>query len=179
MNYTQNHHLPQWIKSDPIRMEDFNDAMASIESGLNTADTALSKAGAAQSAASSALSKANAAQSAAQTAQSVANAAQSAANRAFSTENMPFVVGSYVGCGTEAAHIGLGFKPSLVIVSGVTESASGFDPAYFVITRENQNVCRRLDIMPKGFCAYPDGNQGVTYPRMNELGRTYDYIAFR
>ena len=172
MNYTQNHHLPQWVKSDRIRMDDFNDAMANIESGLNAAD-------AAQSAAASALSKANAAQSAAQTAQSAANAAQSAANRAFSTENMPFVVGSYVGCGTEAAHIGLGFKPSLVIVSGVTESASGFDPAYFVITRENQNVCRRLDIMPKGFCAYPDGNQGVTYPRMNELGRTYDYIAFR
>ena len=172
MNYTQNHHLPQWVQSDRIRMDDFNDAMANIESGLNAAD-------AAQSAAASALSKANAAQSAAQTAQSVANAAQSAANRAFSTENMPFVVGSYVGCGTEAAHIGLGFKPSLVIVSGVTESASGFDPAYFVITRENQNVCRRLDIMPKGFCAYPDGNQGVTYPRMNELGRTYDYIAFR
>ena len=137
MNYTQNHHLPQWVKSDRIRMDDFNDAMANIESGLNAAD-------AAQSAAASALSKANAAQSA-------ANAAQSAANRAFSTENMPFVVGSYVGCGTEAAHIGLGFKPSLVIVSGVTESASGFDPAYFVITRENQNVCRRLDIMPKGF----------------------------
>ena len=172
MNYTQNHHLPQWVQSDRIRMDDFNDAMANIESGLNAAD-------AAQSAAASALSKANAAQSAAQTAQSVANAAQSAANRAFSTENMPFVVGSYVGCGTEAAHIGLGFKPSLVIVSGVTESASGFDPAYFVITREYHNVCRRLDIMPKGFCAYPDGNQGVTYPRMNELGRTYDYIAFR
>ena len=172
MNSTQNHHLPQWVQSDRIRMDDFNDAMANIESGLNAAD-------AAQSAAASALSKANAAQSAAQTAQSAANAAQSAANRALCTDNMPFVVGSYVGCGTEAAHIGLGFKPSLVIVSGVTESASGFDPAYFVITRENQNVCRRLDIMPKGFCAYPDGNQGVTYPRMNELGRTYDYIAFR
>lgn len=37
MNYTQNHHLPQWVKSDRIRMEDFNDAMANIESGLDQA----------------------------------------------------------------------------------------------------------------------------------------------
>ena len=37
MNYTPNHHLPQWVKSDRIRMEDFNDAMANIESGLDQA----------------------------------------------------------------------------------------------------------------------------------------------
>ena len=145
MNYAPNHHLPQWVESDRILMDDFNDAMASIDAGM----------------------KAN------------ANAAQSAANSAFSATNMPFVVGSYVGQGNEAAHIGLGFRPSFVIVSGIRESADGFDPAYFVLTAETQNVCRRLEIMPLGFCAYPDGQAGVTYPRMNELGRTYDYIAFR
>ena len=37
MNYTPNHHLPQWVKSDRVRMEDFNEAMASIESGLDQA----------------------------------------------------------------------------------------------------------------------------------------------
>ena len=37
MNYTPNHHLPQWAKSDRIRMEDFNDAMANIASGLDQA----------------------------------------------------------------------------------------------------------------------------------------------
>ena len=35
MNYTTNYHLPQWVESDRIMMEDFNDAMASIETGLS------------------------------------------------------------------------------------------------------------------------------------------------
>jgi len=39
MNYTKNHHLPQWVESDLLRMEDFNEAMASIESGINSAQS--------------------------------------------------------------------------------------------------------------------------------------------
>ena len=35
MDYTKNHHLPQWVKSDRIMMDDFNAAFASIEDGLN------------------------------------------------------------------------------------------------------------------------------------------------
>ena len=35
MNYTENYHLPQWVKEDRIMMEDFNAAMAGIEKGLN------------------------------------------------------------------------------------------------------------------------------------------------
>lgn len=34
MNYTENYHLPQWVKSDRIMMEDFNRMCADIESGL-------------------------------------------------------------------------------------------------------------------------------------------------
>jgi len=34
MNYTSNHHLPQWVKSDRVRMDDFNAAMANIENGM-------------------------------------------------------------------------------------------------------------------------------------------------
>jgi len=34
MDYTKNYHLPQWVDDDLIRRTDFNDAMASIESGL-------------------------------------------------------------------------------------------------------------------------------------------------
>ena len=40
MNYTQNYHLPQWEKTDRVLMEDFNDAMAGIESGITEAKTA-------------------------------------------------------------------------------------------------------------------------------------------
>jgi len=35
MNYTPNHHLPQWVSSDRVRMSDFNAAMANIEPGLS------------------------------------------------------------------------------------------------------------------------------------------------
>ena len=34
MNYTTNYHLPQWVETDRIRMEDFNQAMADIDEGI-------------------------------------------------------------------------------------------------------------------------------------------------
>jgi len=40
MNYTSKHHLPQWAKSDRIMMDDFNAAMANIESALTAAAAA-------------------------------------------------------------------------------------------------------------------------------------------
>ncbi len=44
MNYTENYHLPQWVKSDRIMMEDFNAAMSSIEGGLTTGGRAKAQA---------------------------------------------------------------------------------------------------------------------------------------
>jgi len=48
MNHTKNYNLPQWSASDRIRMDDFNNAMASIEAGISnaqsTADSARSEA---------------------------------------------------------------------------------------------------------------------------------------
>ena len=37
MNYTTNYHLPQWVESDRIMMEDFNQMCVDIENGLNQA----------------------------------------------------------------------------------------------------------------------------------------------
>ena len=34
MKYTENYHLPQWVESDRIMMEDFNQMCANIESGM-------------------------------------------------------------------------------------------------------------------------------------------------
>ena len=34
MNYTTNYHLPQWVESDRILMEDFNEAMSGIDTAL-------------------------------------------------------------------------------------------------------------------------------------------------
>ncbi len=51
MDYTTNYHLPQWVESDRIMMEDFNEAMAAIDDGIKEAqDTADSSAAAAKTA---------------------------------------------------------------------------------------------------------------------------------
>ena len=36
MTYTQNYQLPQWVKSDRIMMDDFNDANAKIDAALKS-----------------------------------------------------------------------------------------------------------------------------------------------
>ena len=40
MNYTTNYHLPQWVESDRILMEDFNEAMSDIDGGITAAQAA-------------------------------------------------------------------------------------------------------------------------------------------
>lgn len=45
MDYTKNYHLPQWIESDRVRMEDFNNAMASIDAGISAARDAANQSG--------------------------------------------------------------------------------------------------------------------------------------
>ena len=181
MNYTQNHHLPQWIKSDLIRMEDFNDAMASIESGLDTADTALSKAGAAQSAASSALSKANAAQSAADSAQSTASIAQSMAAVAHNVAlEKPYLTGRYTGNGGTKA-VSTGFQPSFLIITGAeagTDLNSYLAAAYVGMTAGN-TLATRCKLTSTGFVLQPRSDANGTYPDLNQNGRVYEYIAFK
>lgn len=58
MDYTTNYHLPQWVESDRIMMEDFNEAMAAIDGGIkaaqDTADGGAAAAEAAQNAANKA-----------------------------------------------------------------------------------------------------------------------------
>lgn len=45
MNYTSDFHLPQWVETDEVRMEDFNSAMAALESALaQTAEDAFRQA---------------------------------------------------------------------------------------------------------------------------------------
>lgn len=35
MDYTKNYHLPQWVMSDRIMMEDFNQMCADIDAGIS------------------------------------------------------------------------------------------------------------------------------------------------
>ena len=41
MNYTQNYQLPQWVESDRVLMDDFNDMTGKLETALSGLDTAL------------------------------------------------------------------------------------------------------------------------------------------
>ena len=41
MTYTQNYQLPQWVKSDRILMDDFNDANTKIDAALKSHDDSL------------------------------------------------------------------------------------------------------------------------------------------
>ena len=43
MNYTENYHLPQWVKSDRIMMEDFNQMCADIDGELSSLSDNLAK----------------------------------------------------------------------------------------------------------------------------------------
>ena len=94
MNYTQNHHLPQWVKSDRIRMDDFNDAMASIESGMS----------------------ANA-----QAAASAQATADRALSNSGGSLHFYYSTGSYPGTGADR-FVELGFEPTFVIVSNAQPS---------------------------------------------------------
>jgi len=170
MNYTSNHHLPQWVSSDRVRMEDFNSAMANIESGMSANASAASRA-----------------QSTASSAQSAANAAQSTANSAYSPNNMPYVVGTYTGQSLNQT-ITLGFMPSFLIVSGMQYSSDANDTSpfdrYFAIAGSTgsilgQQLQPRLQLTHEGFSVYKAGNQGSALPLLNEPNRKYYYIAFR
>ena len=167
MNYTTNYHLPQWVETDRIQMEDFNDAMAAMDQGMAEAKVA-----------------AEAAQEAAGTAQAAAEIAQSSADAvadAYTPDNKPCVVGTYTGNGGEMA-VTLGFRPSFVIINGLQNSydAMGMEEfaKYSGITA-GPTMSRRVQFTDTGFLMKPSDPDNYYYPNFTESGRKYDYIAFR
>ena len=159
MNYTTNYHIPQWVETDRIMMEDFNDAMSDIDEGIKTA----------QDTADTAESKADAAQT---TANSVADA--------YTPDNQPYVVGTYVGTGTDTT-VTLGFRPKFVVISGMqpgTQSNSTSDwDRYFALCDGNV-LSGRVMFTDTGFVARREIS-GAFYPVLHIKDRTYCYIAFR
>ena len=159
MNYTKNYHLPQWVETDRIMMEDFNQMCSDIDEGIKTA----------QDTADTAESKADAAQT---TANSVADA--------YTPDNQPYVAGTYVGTGTDTT-VTLGFRPKFVIISGMqpgTQSNSTSDwDRYFALCDGNV-LSGRVMFTDTGFVARREIS-GAFYPVLHVEGRTYCYIAFR
>ena len=167
MNYTNNYHLPQWVETDRIQMEDFNDAMAAMDQGMAEAKVA-----------------AEAAQEAAGTAQAAAEIAQSSADAvadAYTPGNQPYAVGSYTGTG-DSVTITLGFKPSFLIISGMISStlyADVEDWANFFALCNGTVLSKRVVFTATGFTAKAQGPGADYYPDLTDEGRTYCYIAFR
>ena len=166
MDYTNNCHLPQWVKSDRIMMDDFNAAMNNIDA--NIAD--------AKSAAARAQSPANSAKSAASSAQSAASSAQSTANQALS--GRPYVTGTYTGTG-EAMTIQLGFKPKFLIVTGNREASDQAGIKYFNLygcATAGNLLFHTIELTSTGFKVMPYHSY---CPILTESKRIYDYIAFK
>lgn len=156
MNYTTNYHLPQWVESDRILMEDFNEAMEDIDGGIAAAKTA------------------------ADTAQAAAETAQGTAGAAYSPDNKPYVVGTYAGNFYGAASINLGFRPSFLIIAsmGTASSGSWADAFGYCVITAGGSLPDRVTFTDTGFTVASPGD-GDPYPNPNDSRRTYEYIAFR
>ena len=164
MNYTQNYHLPQWIKSDRIMMDDFNDAMNSLEDSLtNHASYAASI------------------HDLAGEAHGIARTAKLLALEAYSPNMKPYAASYYDGNGGTKSVV-IGFRPSFVIISGMQSTVSYTDTSsfdrYFAITG-GEVLSDRVEFTSNGFTVYAKGLGRGNFPELNEDKRRYQYIAFR
>lgn len=95
-------------------------------------------------------------------------------------EAKPYVAGSYVGAGT-FLDIEVGFRPSLVIVSGQWEQETPGNASIVAIQvgiNDGSLMPHRMEFTATGFRVYSSEN-GYGYPALNETGFPYCYIAFR
>ncbi len=164
-NKTEHYQLNQWVKTDQVLMDDFNADNSKIDSALKSASD-----------------RADAAKA----------KADNIATTYFSPENLPYVVGSYKGDGTQKRRIELGFTPKAVLLF----RHDGF-------TQYNEMYCGGLVLPNRNVSAYSD--HGVTswddnstvmqivengfqvtakrymslYFYSNETGKYYYYVALK
>ena len=155
MNYTTNYHLPQWAETDRIMMEDFNEAMTALDQGIKTA----------QDTADTAESKADAAQT---TANSVADA--------YTPDNKPYVIGTYKG-NSAVTKITLGFQPSALIIARNYSSSDAEDSYGTCTIIANGGTSGVVLFNNDGFTLFP--NNPNIYPSVNRNNHYYYYIALR
>jgi len=156
MNYTKNHHLPQWVSSDRVRMSDFNDAMANIESGMST----------------------NA--EAAAAAQTTADNAYSPDNKPFVVGSYTGQTGDQkITLGFMPSFLIV----SGMRASFTEGDTTAFDRYFAMIGSTGSTLGGqmqyRLRLLEDGFIAYQAGNNNSQLPLLNQPNRPYFYIAFR
>ena len=94
---------------------------------------------------------------------------------------LPYVIGTYTGNGSnDKRTISLGFRPSFVLVSGLRSA-----------TRDDHDTLNRIAIWAgpfshgmvnateTGFTVQTDGSTIEQWPKLNESGYQYYYIAFK
>ncbi len=149
MHYTTNYKLPQWVETDRIMMEDFNDAMEKIEEGLTAGKTAAEEGQQALSESLAALSETVAAHQ--------------------------IAVGSYTGNdGTQT--IKVGFTPKAVLVHNQRGDVTDGHLSALAITgksaKEQYNNTTLLEITTNGFKVIHGNNASVNSSYYN-----YHYLA--
>ena len=139
MNYTENYHLPQWEETDRVMRTDFNDAMASIESGMS-------------------------------------GNAQAATAAMAEAVKLPYAVGSYTGNGS-SQDVNVGFRPRFVLICGDQKHNNIYYGGLVSIMAGANINSERLFMTDNGF--WVEVNTANVFPRINESGKTYEFIAFR
>ena len=155
MDYTTNYHLPQWVETDRVQMEDFNQMCADIDQGIAEAKDA-----------------ADAAQETANTAESKAEAVRDA----YTPGNKPYVIGHYTGNGYGTQTITLGFRPSIVIISGEIYAKEEIFGMSYTVVATDSNLGLVFGTTESGFTVHVVGDYG---PYLNADRQRYRYIAFR
>lgn len=162
MKRTANYALPDWEKSDFIKMDDFNDMTRKLDAALKAgadAQTAL---------------------------QEVVNAVKSTAEGAYSSKNKPYTAGSYTGNGSTQT-ITLGFKPSFLVISRGIDEGQGTGAHGVWLGGEaslNDVLGKVLSLTPTGFTvtnSHSASYDGTIWPDLwiNIADAPYSYIAFQ
>ncbi len=100
--------------------------------------------------------------------------------------NTPFTVGQYFGNGATEKSINLNFSPSFVIAfayefpAGNYNSAVGTSASHFAVAVQNYGMMG-IRLTANGFAVSSNSSYALDncYPKMNEMGQMYSYIAFK
>ena len=154
MNYTGNYHLPQWVETDRVQMEDFNQMCADIDQGITEEREA-------REAADASLT-------------TLVTQAQTTANTALSA--LPYVVGHYTSDGEER-HISVGFRPSAILFHGTYQTGSNGGNNYSLFT-DGSAYSGKVSFTDDGFTVKVESST-MPHPNINLSGRKYAYLALK
>lgn len=160
METTTNYKLPQWVKADQIKMDDFNGAFGKIDAALKAnADAAASKA-------------------------SAAVVTALAQDVGAGGKNCRIAFGSYVGTGTYGADapisLNFPFRPVAVFLASAATAGNYYSPAVFLRgcpqAHSDFGTTVTVTWTDGGISFCSNGGSGEV-GHSNKKGETYYYVA--